>query len=185
MIRLLSGTIVAAAPTEVVLDVHGVGYRIMTDTTTLTVSDTATFYTHLAVRETALDLYGFLSPSALDFFELLLTVPKVGPKSAMQIMSGSDVTHIQHAIAHADSSHFKAVTGVGGKTAENIIAQLKDKVSVSEELPPTTLTSAQQDALDTLLQFGVPESEARSSVLHCPNTEDVSAIVTYALNAAN
>ncbi|PJC56058.1 Holliday junction branch migration protein RuvA, partial [Candidatus Kaiserbacteria bacterium CG_4_9_14_0_2_um_filter_41_32] len=99
MIRLLEGVVAGKAPGGLVISVGGVGYHVRTTKKVPTaVGVSLRLFTHLAVRETALDLYGFLTETELEFFELLLTIPKIGPKSALQILDQADVNLIVEAV---------------------------------------------------------------------------------------
>ena len=125
MIRRIRGIAVETHPTFIVVDVGGVGYLLYTTTkTAVEEGSEVTLFTHLAVRENALDLYGFATQQELSFFELLLTLPKVGPKSAIQILSQADIHLLQNAILSQDATHLSKMSGISKKTAQKILLGL-------------------------------------------------------------
>jgi holliday junction DNA helicase RuvA len=169
MIRLIEGIVATTSPTSVVVLVHGVGYLVYTNATKYSylAGDSVTFHTYLAVRETALDLYGFKTPRELEFFELLLSVPKIGPKSALQVLSQADPDLIATAVIMSDADHLHTVSGIGKKTASNIVTALSGKIDASTTPIDTSvsLTSefspTQTDAIDALVTLGYDLKEAQ------------------------
>lgn len=166
MIGKIAGTVVARNETRVIVEFGGVGYIVYTNGLRHTVGEDVSFWTHLAVRETALDLYGFVSEDELEVFELLLTVPKIGPKSAAQILAQTDLTTLRQAVAEQDSGHLSKLSGIGKKTAENIVLGLKSKaeewsIAYTAEAPPSHF---QQEAIDALITLGYPHKDARDAV---------------------
>jgi len=169
MIRRITGTIIAHEDQGVVLDVHGIGYLVYT-TDFPHLESTATFYTYLAVRENALDLYGFESEMMLEMFELLLMVPKVGPKSALQILSQSDVTALQKAIINEDPSFLTKVSGIGKKTAENIVVALKGKLDAEALFEAGSETEHEaHEIIEALIALGYAQKDAREALKHVPS----------------
>jgi Holliday junction DNA helicase RuvA len=172
MIRQIRGIAVDTHPTHVVLDVHGVGYLVYTTAKTgVAFGEETTLHTYLAVRETALDLYGFTTKDELSFFELLLTLPKVGPKTAMQILSQADIALLQNSIISQDANHLSKMSGMSKKTAEKIVLGLKDKFEEAlythDENGVThssEKTSFMSDTIDALITLGYPQSDARKVV---------------------
>ena len=153
-----------------VVEVGGLGYLVHTNCPVKTnkLNQEVTFYTHLAVRENALDLYGFSSPDELQMFELLLTLNKIGPKSALQIMVQADLAVLKKAIATEDAPYLTKLSGIGKKTAENIVIGLKDRVTDTEMYTKQTTTPDDQqnisDIIDALIALGYPQRDARSVV---------------------
>ncbi len=134
MITHLHGRLADALPTAVVVDVHGVGYEVLVPLSTFDKlpkpGDEVRLLTHLAVREDAHTLYGFLSASERDLFRLLVhTVSGIGPKIALAILSGLSVHAFRSAVAAQDVKALSSVSGVGRKTAERIVVELKDKLA--------------------------------------------------------
>ena len=129
MISRLRGTVAARTAAGLVLDVGGVGYLLAaTPRVTARVGEEATVDTYLVVREDALQLYGFASTDERELFELLLGVSGVGPKVALAIVSGSTPIELRRAIARDDTARFEAIPGIGRKTAQRVIMELKEKL---------------------------------------------------------
>jgi holliday junction DNA helicase RuvA len=131
MIARLRGRPAANTPEGLVLDVGGVGYLVHATPAAVRKGDSAdeiTVETYLHVREDALQLYGFADRSERELFVQLLAVSGVGPKVALAIVSGSPVTELRRAIARGDAARFQAIPGIGKKTAERIVLELKEKL---------------------------------------------------------
>lgn len=194
MIRLIEGTVVAVSLSTVTVKNRGVGYLIYADTEKLSVApgDVITLYTYLAVRETALDLYGFRELVELEWFELLLDVPKIGPKSALQIMTQTDPNLLHTAIVTKDSEPLRKLGGVGKKTAAAIVTHLSERL---DRLPTNTAshstlsklnqTSAQTDAIDALVALGFIEKEARQKILEQASHLDAKTLIQNVLRQNN
>lgn len=192
MIRSLRGIVQSTSPTHLVLDVQGVGYLIYMNTLrgNYTIGDTALLHTHLAVRENALDLYGFSTTLELEFFHLLLSIPKIGPKSALQILSQADTAVLTEAIRTSDAGHLHKVSGIGKKTAENIVQFLHEKID--HLVHPTYLETSnsepaanrtETDAIDALISLGYNPSEARESVRAITTHTGTTDLITKALRS--
>ncbi len=165
MIGHLKGTLLHQDLKSVVLDVSGVGYKIYTNTSSLEKQKgkILEFWTYLAVRENALDLYGFRTKDELDFFELLISVSGIGPKGAMGILTVATLPNLRHAISSGDTSHLTKVSGIGKKNAEKIVIELKDKLQgLSPDLSKSMLGDV--DALEALKALGYGEREAREAL---------------------
>ena len=132
MIGSLTGTIRHKSPTEIILDVNGVGYSVTIPLSTFEKlgepGSTTTLLTHLQVREDALQLFGFLSEEERTSFKLLISVNGIGPKIAQGILSGISVTELRHHIAKGNTPALTAIPGIGRKTAERLIVELRDKM---------------------------------------------------------
>ncbi|NCN52743.1 Holliday junction branch migration protein RuvA [Candidatus Parcubacteria bacterium] len=164
MIRSLSGTIIESCAEFVVIEIGGIGYKVaMPAHTHPALGESVRLYTHLAVRENALDLYGFITDDELAMFELLLTLPKIGPKSALQILSQADIKLLHTAIAKQDASYLAKMSGIGKKTAEKIILELKDKMHAftRDDSPAPHIHSGDSDVLDALIALGYTQRDAR------------------------
>ena len=174
MIRHIRGTVSIVEPAYAVIDVHGIGYLVyITTRTHLVPLQEAQLYTYLAVRENALDLYGFTSREELSFFELLLQLPKIGPKSALQILSQADTALLQSAILSQDAGHLSKMSGITKKTAEKIVLGLKDifdahAYTYGGTTPQTELEQTHalftSDTIDALVTLGYPQADARKVV---------------------
>jgi Holliday junction DNA helicase RuvA len=132
MIASLTGILKSKNPTEILIDVNGVGYSVTIPLSTYEklgeVGSNLTLLTHLHVREDAMQLFGFASPDERFFFKLLITVNGIGPKIAQGVLSGITVAELKQHIAHENISALTAIPGVGRKTAERLIIELRDKI---------------------------------------------------------
>ena len=189
MIRSLTGTIKSIGDNYLVLDVRGVGYFIASPTlsNTYSLNQTICLNTHLAVRETALDLYGFPEKSELEMFELLLAIPKIGPKSALQIMTQATPTLLSEAAHKNDALYLHKLSGIGKKTAEKIVEFLSKKldslpsgVTINPSIPD--LNQIQTDAIDALVALGYDTMSAREVIINMKDDyATVNSLVTKAL----
>ena len=162
MIASLRGRVVARRLDGVVLDVNGVGYLVQATQRALAKAQTGkevALDTYLHVREDVLQLYGFAEPAERELFELLLSVSGVGPKVALAILSNSTPGDLRRAIALEDETRFVAIPGIGKKTAQRIVLELKEKLGPAEslvEVPGQDLVA--RDAL-VELGYSLPEAE--------------------------
>jgi len=136
MISFLQGKLVEALPTHVTLDVHGVGYEALIPLSSYdklpAPGGEVRLLTHLAIREDAHVLYGFMSTQEREMFRLLInTVSGIGPKIALNILSGMNVTALRGAVANSDVKSLSQISGVGKKTAERIVVELRDKIGAA------------------------------------------------------
>lgn len=172
MIGYLEGTVRSSTLGSMILMVGGVGYKVaLTRETTahfLPGSQVAVF-THLVVREDVLDLYGFESEEDLRFFELLLTVSGIGPKSALAILDIASVETLRSAIAGGDAKYLTTVSGVGRKTAEKIVLELRDKVGAGTADAGAALRG-DAEALEAMRSLGYSTQEARDALRAVPAT---------------
>lgn len=175
MIAQLTGIITQRGGSSIILDVAGVGYRIFVSPDTLeqlhTKKDSVCLFTHLSVRENALDLYGFLKQEELYFFEMLISISGIGPKSALAILSIADVPTLKQAISSGDSSYLTKVSGIGTKIAKKIVLELNDKIEVLEDLGGAARRE-DIDTLEALKSLGYSTGEAREALKQVPR--DVS-----------
>lgn len=188
MIAKLTGTISDIGARWAVLDVGGVGYKVfVTDDTlhSLKAGSKAVFLTHLAVREDALDLYGFIHKKEKDFFELLIGVSGIGPKSALNILSLVSADALMTAIQTGSVAHLVKVSGIGKKTAEKIVLELKDKLGgVSGEAAEGLAAgmSSDMDAILALQALGYDADDAREALKKVgKDVSDIGAKVKAAL----
>ncbi len=170
MIGYLKGALLAARAGSAIVDVGGVGYRVAMTRETLAAIKTAkqaTLWTYLAVRENALDLYGFTAKEELEFFELLLTVPGIGPKSALAVLDIAPTSTLRSAIASGNASYLTNVAGIGKKTAEKIVLELRDKVGAKGE---GGALAGDEEALQAMRSLGYTQAEARDALRKVPPT---------------
>ena len=175
MISHLSGTVFEKEPGAVIVDVSGVGYRVHVSNATFAALPAesgapVSLYTHMAVREDSQDLYGFADRDELSLFEMLLSVSGIGPKSALAVLSLAGTTTLRTAIAKNDVSYLTKVSGIGKKTAEKIILELKDKLGSFAGTGPELREDA--DVVEVLVSLGYSRDEAREVVKRLP--EDAS-----------
>ena len=184
MIASISGTVRHKDLHHVVVDVGGVGYKVAvtTDTALETAPSSPIFlWTHLAVRENALDLYGFAEKETLEVFELLITIPGIGPKTALGILNVATPSMLRQAVASADTSYLTRVSGIGKKNAEKIVLELKDKLKILEGDKGVDMKS-EGDVLEALVSLGFSERDARDAVKKIPkDVAGPSERVKYAL----
>jgi len=172
MIARLHGQVVARGKDSIIVDVGGIGYKVFVPADVLMSTRTVeeiTLHTHLQVREDNLSLFGFTTEEAHDLFNLLLTVPGVGPKGALTLLSAMAPDAIRLAISQEQPGILARVPGVGKKTAEKIIVTLKDRigtVSATEEL--LALTVADAEVIDALTALGYSIVEAQRAVQNIP-----------------
>lgn len=161
MISYLKGTVIHKGLNSVILETGGVGYKILVTPEVLEriAGDTLEIFTYLKVTDTEQTLFGLPDLRTLEFFELLITVTGVGPKMALTILSSAKVEVLENAIANADAALFTRMGGVGKKTAERIILELKTKVSALE-----TAAGRGSDVYDALVALGYSSREVRDII---------------------
>jgi len=169
MISRLRGQLVGRTPDGFVLDVNGVGYLLAATPGAVRAAEggsEAVVETYLHVREDALQLYGFADAAERQLFLHLLTVAGIGPKVALAIVSGAPAAELRRAIVLQDAARFQAVPGVGKKTAERIVLELKEKLGAEEPVPisPATGTSVHVTARDALVELGYSVLEAEQAL---------------------
>lgn len=176
VIAFLEGTLAEALPTQIVVNVHGIGYQILIPVSSYErlpqPGSPVKILTHLAVREDAHVLYGFLTPGERDLFRLLLHhVTGVGPKIALAVLSGLPSEMFKAAVVAGDIAAISKISGVGKKTAERIVLELKDKVGVAAEWEASSAKNApseadvrMHDAVLALISLGYKQVEAHKAV---------------------
>lgn len=174
MIARLEGIIVHIDSKFIVIDVKGVGYKLSVTTEALSsykLEEQASFWVHTAVRENSIDLYGFQNMNELSFFELLLDVSGIGPRSALSILTVAPIDIIKRAIATGDTSYLNKVSGIGKKTAEKIIVELRDKLKDYQNNDDTpSILRDESDILEALKSLGYSQNEARDALKQVPPT---------------
>lgn len=173
MIGSLTGTLKHKSPTEVVLDVNGVGFAIIIPFSTYErigdLESRVTLVTHLHVREDALQLFGFFTEDERFFFKLLISVNGIGPKIAQGILSGISVVDLRQHIAGGNLTALTAIPGVGKKTAERLIVELRDKIGKLDGGAPGQLraddgSELRQEALMALTSLGYNRQQAEKAI---------------------
>jgi Holliday junction DNA helicase RuvA len=169
MISRLRGKVVTRSPSGVVLDVGGVGYLVNPTDSARRKAEQGTevvIETYLHVREDALQLFGFAEAAERELFELLLSVQGVGPKVALAIVSGSSPNELRRAIALEDTARFQAIPGIGKKTAERVVLELKERLGSVGEAPETATVAPKTHlvARDALVELGYSLVEAETAL---------------------
>ncbi|MBR2989377.1 Holliday junction branch migration protein RuvA [Candidatus Saccharibacteria bacterium] len=173
MIAHIKGKVVEKFGSSVIVDVAGVGYEIALsalDFEEVQLLEERKFYTYHKISETSEDLYGFSTLAAKKIFELLISVNGVGPKAAMAILSLAAPEEVRNAIANGDATFVSKAAGVGKKSAERVIVDLRDKVGLpshygaTEVVAPGGATDEHDEALDALMALGFPLKEATEAL---------------------
>ncbi len=172
MIAHVRGEIVEKSGNSLIIDVAGVGYEVVVPTPDLegvTLGEERKFFTYHVVRENAEELYGFSSLVAKKIFEMLISVQGVGPKAAIAILSLAEAEEVRNAIANADADFVAKAAGVGKKTAERVIVDLRDKIGApskygAAEILKKVDEEKQDEALDALIALGFPLKEATAAL---------------------
>ncbi len=172
MIAHIKGILTEKFDNSVIIDVNGVGYEVALsaiDYDQLSLDDEVKLYTYHLVREQSEELFGFTSLAAKKLFELLISVQGVGPKAGMAILSLAPAEEVRNAIANADSAYISKASGVGKKSAERVIVDLRDKVGLptyyGRKSEPQTAKPAENDeALDALMALGLNLADATKAL---------------------
>ncbi len=186
MIAQLEGFVIHKNLRFIILDVNGVGYKITIGADAfekinrIGTKDKIRFWTHLAVREDALDLYGFVEEEELRFFEMLIGISGIGPKTAIGILSSATLGTLRSAIASGDSSHLTKVGGIGKKNAEKIVLELKDKIGATEE-EKASLLQGESDVMEALISLGYSQKDARDALKKAPKEGATGEKIKHAL----
>ena len=168
MIGHIEGIALKVGEGSCIIEAGGIGYKIAATGRILSgirAGQRTSLWTYLAVRETALDLYGFVSEEEQRIFELLLTVSGIGPKSALAILYIATVEALRSAISQGNASYLTKVSGVGRKTAEKIVLELQDKIGIAGS--SSTITG-DEEALEALCALGYSAQEAREALRAVP-----------------
>jgi len=172
MIARLHGKVASVGQDSVVVDVGGVGYRVRVPRSFLEglqgPGDTVTLHTHLHVRENELTLYGCSSEDELGLFETLLTVSGIGPRSAMNIVSNVPVETLREAVARGDASLLARLPGVGKRTAERLVTDLKGRLGEAEGSPLRALSAGDAEVVAALTALGYSVAEAQQALAGLP-----------------
>ena len=182
MIGSIKGKIILKTDKFLIIETGGVGYKISVSPDTLSksfkINDDIFLWIHTHVREDAFDLFGFLDIQELEFFEMLINVSGIGPRSALTILSIASIETLRKAIGSNDITYLTKISGIGRKTAEKIIIELRDKVgkenkdgSLKEEL----------DALEALKSLGYSQNEAREALKTVSANSDTNTKIREAL----
>ncbi len=195
MIGYLKGEVAGIYEDRIVLEVGGIGYNIYMPASSLELIDgigsNVKIYTYLLVREDALLLYGFLTKDDLDFYKKLITVNGIGPKGALALLSVMTVDELRFAILSGDSKQIGKAPGIGPKTAQRLIIDLKDKVepALAFDVPARDdepsggrmMNKVLEEAAEALVALGYSQTESYKAVKSVENCDDVESVLKEAL----
>lgn len=195
MIGYLSGKVKFLFDDSCILDVGGVGYRIFIDAQTqrtLTIDAAAELFIHTAVREDAINLFGMANRASFELFELLLTVSGIGAKSALAVVSKIHAADFARAVELQDIKTLTRLPGIGKKSAERILLELKGKVrplaqifSAGEFQPAQIQSTAQDDATEALEALGYTQAEISVAFSQAPANSSTEQLIKFALKELN
>ena len=171
MITHLSGTVIEATPSQIIIDVQGVGYEVLIPTSSFSnfppPGQTAKIFTHLVIREDAHILFGFSTIEERELFRMVNTVTKIGPKIALNLLGSLSPSEFQIAVAEGNTKRLSQISGLGKKTAERIVVELKDKVGIPSQKPfnkagrsQSTTDQTIRDAVAALVALGYKQPDA-------------------------
>lgn len=197
MIAYLNGKFTEIEPTHVIVDVNGVGYHVNISLNTFSVikdMGSGKVFTYLHIKEDAHTLFGFATPVERSMFAALLSISGVGPSTAVMVLSSLSVAELRSAIINGDVATIKGVKGIGAKTAQRIILELKDKLLKSDDTIPETELKVQShnslkaEALSALMTLGISKNAAEKSVesilKNSGNTITLEELIKLALKTA-
>ena len=187
MIGRLTGLIAEKTPPQVLVDVNGVGYEIDVPMSSFfnlpAIGERVSLLTHFVVREDAQVLFGFLTHEERSTFRQLVKISGVGPRTALSILSGLSVAELAQAVSLQQSGRLVKVPGIGKKTAERLLLELKGKLGPDLALPATAGSAAQADIVQALVALGYSEREAAAALKALPADSGVSEGIKLALKA--
>ena len=188
MVTYIRGELVAIEEDKVIVDVGGVGFGIFMPATAMnllpTIGEEVRLYTYMNVREDAIQLFGFLTRDDLKVFKLLIGVSGIGPKGGLSILSQLSPDDLRFAVMASDAKAIAAAPGIGKKTAEKLIIELKDKLSIEDvlnkvgetkvEASVSSTNEIQAEAVQALIALGYGNAEAMKAVKKVPLTEELT-----------
>lgn len=191
MIGSIKGEIILKTGKFVIVETAGVGYKINMSSDTLSklpaphknsgqnkVSKLVLFWIHTHVREDMLDLYGFINREELDLFEMLINVSGIGPRGALSILSIASIETLKRAVGTGDTAYLTKISGIGRKTAEKIVIELRDKMDSTKT---GTSLQGELDTLEALKSLGYSQGEAREALKKVSSATDTNIKIREAL----
>ncbi|MBY0467464.1 MAG: Holliday junction branch migration protein RuvA [Burkholderiaceae bacterium] len=187
MIGRLTGLLADKSPPQVLIDVNGVGYDVDVPMSSFynlpALGERVTLLTHFIVREDAQTLFGFLTHDERQTFRLLIKITGVGPRMALSLLSGLSVAELAQAVARQETGRLVKVPGIGKKTAERLLLELKGKLADAIGAPTTVASDAQADILQALIALGYSDREAAAALKSLPADVSVSDGIKLALKS--
>ena len=187
MIGRLTGTLADKSPPQLLIDVNGVGYEVDVPMSSFynlpALGERVTLLTHFIVREDVQILFGFLTHDERQTFRLLIKITGVGPRMALSLLSGLSVTELAQAVARQETGRLVKVPGIGKKTAERLLLELKGKLADAISAPTTIANDAQADILQALIALGYSDREAAAALKYLPPDASVSDGIKLALKS--
>jgi Holliday junction DNA helicase RuvA len=185
VIGRIAGKLIAKHPPQIVVDVNGVGYELDVPMSTLfqlpATGTEVTLLTHLIVREDAHHLYGFATDNERALFRQLLKISGVGARTALAVLSGMSVADVKQAVSQQDSGRLTKIPGIGKKTAERLLLELKDKLDIAVVAVQAEGGSSGSDIVNALLALGYNEKEAQFAVRNLEPGASVTEGIRQAL----
>jgi Holliday junction DNA helicase RuvA len=187
MIGRVTGTLAEKSPPHLLVDCNGVGYQLDVPMSTFynlpALGDRVTLLTHFVVREDAQLLYGFLTAAERATFREVLKISGIGPRTALAVLSGMSVAELAQAVAQQQTARLTKVPGIGKKTAERLLLELKGKLAPDLSSPPSVADEAQADIVQALVALGYSEREAAAALKALPPDVAVAEGIKLALKA--
>ncbi|MCM1128816.1 MAG: Holliday junction branch migration protein RuvA [Alistipes senegalensis] len=189
MIARISGTLLQKAPPTILVDCQGIGYEIDVSMGTFynlpSIGEKITLFTHLAVREDAHLLYGFASQEERDLFRQLIRISGIGARTALSLLSGMSVAEMVQAVTLQDTARFSRIPGIGKKTAERLLLELKGKLGANLEGAGSAAVQGDNmaDILNALIALGYSSREANAAIRQIPADSTVSDGIKLALKS--
>lgn len=193
MIYSISGKIIYSDLSAVAIDVNGIAFKCTISNYTLShlppINDSVSLFTYLNVREDAMELYGFINKEELECFKLLLSVSGIGPKAAINILSQLTPDKLALAIASKDIKAIQAAQGIGKKSAERVVLELKDKIgsfgfedeAVIEEVGQVSQSGNSKEAVEALVSLGYSQSDASKIISKADKSLSTEELIKFAL----
>lgn len=187
MIGRIAGRLLVKQPPQIIVDVNGVGYEIDVPMSTLyqlpAAGEPVTLYTHLAVREDAHQLFGFATEAERSLFRQLIKISGIGARTALSVLSGMSVAELHEAVSAKDGGRLTKIPGIGKKTAERLLLELKGKLGADLGVSGTSAQDSNSDILNALLALGYSDKEAALALKQVPAGSSVSDGIRHALKA--
>ncbi|MBP6224174.1 MAG: Holliday junction branch migration protein RuvA [Rhizobacter sp.] len=187
MIGRLTGTLAEKSPPQLLIDVNGVGYEVDVPMSSFYnlpgLGERVTLLTHFVVREDAQILFGFLTHEERQTFRQLIRITGVGPRMALSLLSGLSVGELAQAVARQETARLVKVPGIGKKTAERLLLELKGKLADAISAPASIADDAQADILQALIALGYSDREAAAALKNLPAGTSVSDGIKLALKS--